>query len=507
MSAILKALCTTVALLTLILPANAERRVALVVGNAAYVHATRLANPVNDAIDIAAKLEGLGFDVTRADDQTSDKFFDAVQSFANNLPGADIALFYYSGHGVQFEGTNYLVPIDTKIDGAFALKRKAVSAQDVVEQMERHAKVSLVFLDACRNNTLLRDLEQSLPALSRSASNRGLGRMDPRGSNTLIVFATAPNDVAADGTGSRNSPFTAALLKHIGTPGVVVQEMLTDVTADVERATNGRQRPEVLQRLTSKVRLAAAIAVPVQPPPVVPVTPAPHVAAAPSASSKEGQAAVAWEAVKATCDRGVLTAFRSRYGDTLFGDLAKKRADSIEAGSACKVVAPVSPPSKSAEKSVEPPKKTAFMKAPGKGTQDAQTKASLSGFPKCFEYSPKTVGGQCVKPDGSVCTIVSVTETNISTRDCKPPGSGRSIDEGATPKRPASNVGNTGPTPNPTTSVDRAGAPTSYQTPSGRNEHIPICGSHWHYVGQWCRKHGAVCQITATSNGKAEWQC
>ncbi len=246
--------------------ARADRRVALVVGNAAYQHATRLQNPVNDAEDVTAKLKKLGFDVTLARDQSSDGFFDAIQVFANKLVGADIALFYYSGHGVQFDGANYLVPVDTRIEGQFSLKRKAVSAQDVVEQMERGAKVSLVFLDACRNNSLLRELEQSLPQQSRgAAANRGLARMESKGSNTLIVFATAPNDVASDGTGSRNSPFTAALLKHIDAPGVVVQEMLTDVSAEVERTTERRQRPEMLVKLTTKVRLASATAPPVPP--------------------------------------------------------------------------------------------------------------------------------------------------------------------------------------------------------------------------------------------------
>jgi uncharacterized caspase-like protein len=197
-----------------------------------------------------------------------------VQTFVTKASGADLALFYYAGHGVQFDGSNYLVPVDMRIDGAYTLQRKAVPAQVVLEQMERAAKVSLVFLDACRNNTLMRVLEHALPEQTRSlATARGLARMEPKGSNSLIAFATAPNTVAADGVG-RNSPFTAALLKHIDAEGVVLQEMLIDVTADVVRATDGKQKPEVLSRLTSKVWLKPKLAaVVVPPPPALPPPP------------------------------------------------------------------------------------------------------------------------------------------------------------------------------------------------------------------------------------------
>ncbi len=282
-----------IALFAMSSSANAGR-VALVIGNGAYEHATRLQNPANDATDIAAALKRLDFEVIEGRDLGADKFDAAVQAFIAKAVGADIALFYYSGHGLQFDGANYLVPIDARIDSVTALKRRAVIAQDVIDQMERGAKASLVFLDACRNNTLTRDLAQSLPEQTRNTTpSRGLARMNANG-NSLIAFAAAPNDVAADGTGNRNSPFTSAVLKHIETPNIVVPEMLTEVTADVVRATSNRQKPEVLSRLVTQVRLKET---PIGPAPKSAVQsasrPAPTLPA-PQPSGQERDAQVAW---------------------------------------------------------------------------------------------------------------------------------------------------------------------------------------------------------------------
>jgi Caspase domain len=319
----------------------AEKRVALVVGNGAYTHATKLINPANDARDVTAALQRLGFEVVQGFDLGNDEFDRKINEFSGKLRGADIALFYYSGHGLQFEGSNYLVPVDSRIEGAYSLKKKAVIAQDVFNLMEDGAKASLVFLDACRNNTLVRDLEQSLPEQKRSGTgSRGLARMDAKG-NSLIAFAAAPNDVAADGTGSRNSPFTAAVLRHIETPEIVVPEMLTEVTADVAKATGYRQKPEVLSRLTTQVRLKpklASLVVPV-PLPHPPVT----------LSNREEAARVIWSnELEKSCAKDKLSVFQSRYADTYYGDLAKGRLGEIDAGRQCTpekpAVAVVAPP-------------------------------------------------------------------------------------------------------------------------------------------------------------------
>lgn len=310
-------------------PAAAQaKRVALVVGNSAYAHAIRLGNPINDARDISAALWRLGFEVSTATDLSSDTFHDAISTFSKSAETADLALFFYAGHAVQFDGVNYLLPIDIKVDNAYDLERKAVLAHKVVGVMQR-AKTSIMLLDACRNNTILRSLEQSLPEKSRSAAqSRGLARIDLREGDTLLGFATAPGEVAADGTG-RNSPYTVALLNHIERQGIDLLELLTSVGADVRAATRQQQRPEFLSKLITTVRLAAHAASDASAAPVVPAAPQAHI-------SRERDASVAWDTVSKSCDRGLVESFRARYADTFVGSvLAARRLGEIAAGGAC----------------------------------------------------------------------------------------------------------------------------------------------------------------------------
>ena len=305
-------------------PVLAERRVALVVGNGAYQHATRLGNPINDGQDISAALRRLGFDVISVADATSEQFDKAVDAFGKKANGADVALFYYSGHGLQHEGVNYLLPVDAQIDSAFALRRKAVVAQDVLREMEGRAKASLVFLDACRTNTVVRELQASLPEQYRqSAGLRGLARMEGRG-NSLVAYSAAPNEVAADGTGQRNSPFTSAVLRHISKPGVAVLEVLTDVISDVELATRRAQRPEFISKLTTQIRLN-----PIDQKIV-------------ARQENERAAASTWDLIKDSCDRTTLEGFRNRYSGTSLVERVRDRLAGMDAGKFC--AAPPPPP-------------------------------------------------------------------------------------------------------------------------------------------------------------------
>ncbi len=230
--------------------AIAEKRVALVIGNSAYQHTTSLLNPSNDAEDVTAKLRRLNFDVITGNDLTGNEFSQLVIDFTQRLQGADVALLFYAGHGIQFKNTNYLVPIDAKLSNQFSLKREAIALDDVLEQMEALVPTNLVFLDACRNNPLTDVLQNSIKSTGRNATiARGQAKVDSRGNETLITFAAAPGAVAADGKG-RNSPFTKALLKHIDTPGVEVEVMLKRVTKEVRTFTKQKQNPERLSRLT-----------------------------------------------------------------------------------------------------------------------------------------------------------------------------------------------------------------------------------------------------------------
>ena len=226
---------------------ESERRTALVIGNADY-EISPLQNPVNDARDMAAVLKDLGFEVNTVINGTRREMSTAIRDFGRKLNQYNVGLFYYSGHGIQFEGTNFIVPIDANIQKDLDIEFETVNIGRVLVEMEsaRNA-VNIVMLDACRNN----------PYVSRfRAINRGLSVVEaPAGS--LVVYATAPGDVAAEGRG-RNGIFTGALLKHIKTPSIEVREMLTRVRRDVLAATGNEQTPWDSSSLTAGFYFAGA---------------------------------------------------------------------------------------------------------------------------------------------------------------------------------------------------------------------------------------------------------
>ena len=237
--------------------ATLGKRVALVVGNSAYPQAAALANPVNDAADVAAILrEKLCFNVIEAKDATLAVFQKKIGNFAEAAIGADVALFYYAGHGMQFQQTNYLVPVDATMENEYDAIHGNISAQDVVSLLEPRAKVTLVFLDACRTNPIEDEFRRKMSQLGRgSGESRGLAPMASHSAETLVVFATRPNQQAADGSG-RNSPFTQAFLDNIILPGQDIEKVMRDVTASVRTKTNGRQVPERLSGLEHDLVLA-----------------------------------------------------------------------------------------------------------------------------------------------------------------------------------------------------------------------------------------------------------
>jgi uncharacterized caspase-like protein len=236
-----------VALLALSCSAQAEKRVALVIGNSAYQNTAPLKNPRSDAEDMSAALKRLGFDVTSGYDLDDRGMSQKVRDFARSLDGAETALFFYAGHGVQSKGQNFLLPVNASLKTESDLDFETVSLDLVMKQMQRSAKVSLVFLDACRDNPLTR----SLAGGSRSASiGTGLARVE-EAAGTMISFSTQPGNVALDGSG-RNSPFTKALLKHIGTVGATIGDIMIDVRKQVIAETNEKQVPWENSSLTGK---------------------------------------------------------------------------------------------------------------------------------------------------------------------------------------------------------------------------------------------------------------
>src|SRR5215471_12866524 len=256
--------------------AIAERRVALVVGNAQYAHTPALPNPRNDAQDIADTLRKVGFEVTLGYDLDQTKFARIIDDFARALEGADVGLFFYAGHGLQINEKNYLVSTEAKLQSAFLVPSETIELDAIIRLMESKTGSNLIFLDACRNNPLTDNLKRNLAAVNRTiAVGRGLARIDPTGRDTLIAFSSAPGQEAADGYG-RNSPFTASLLRHLAKPGLEVSVMLKEVAADVREATHNAQRPQQLSDMSKAfyfVKAAPVAAIPLAPSPVAPVDP------------------------------------------------------------------------------------------------------------------------------------------------------------------------------------------------------------------------------------------
>ncbi len=218
----------------------ATERVALIIGNGAYQKAGTLANPSNDAADMANALRAIGFVVVEGRDLDKRGMEDKIREFSRKLDNAGVALFFYAGHGLQVGGRNYLVPVDAQLERPADLNLETIDISLVLQQMEAEKRVNLVFLDACRDNPLSRSLARTMGTRSSSVG-QGLASIQSA-VGTMIAYATQPDNVAHDGTG-RNSPFTTALLKHIPTPGLDVSALMRRVRTDVVAATRERQVP------------------------------------------------------------------------------------------------------------------------------------------------------------------------------------------------------------------------------------------------------------------------
>ena len=230
-------------------PTAWAERVALVIGNSAYEVAP-LSNPRNDAADVAAALAGMGFAVIRGDDLDRRELFRKVQEFRSALRPGGIGVFFYSGHGVEVAGRNFLMPVDNgRIRTAEDVQVEAFDAQNLIDQMQGSGtRLNVVILDACRDNPL--------PSRWRSSGNKGLKAMEAE-QGTLIAYATRPGGVAADGQG-RNSPYTEVLLKHLASPVPVVQ-LFNRVGLEVLSATGSAQVPWVSTSPVPELSLVGSV--------------------------------------------------------------------------------------------------------------------------------------------------------------------------------------------------------------------------------------------------------
>ncbi|HEX5998042.1 MAG TPA: caspase family protein, partial [Hyphomicrobiaceae bacterium] len=221
---------------------HAERRVALVIGNGAYAKVGKLPNPPRDARAIEAMLRGAGFDAVQVQqDLGRDAMRRALRDFSEQVRNADIAVVFYAGHGIEVNGSNYLIPVDAVLERDIDVEDEAVPLERVSQVLASAKRLRLIILDACRDNPFAPTMRRTLAGRS---IGRGLAQVEVVSAETLIAFAAKAGSTAADGQGS-NSPYTSALVKHLATPGLDVRLALGRVRDEVLRSTGSRQEPFV----------------------------------------------------------------------------------------------------------------------------------------------------------------------------------------------------------------------------------------------------------------------
>ena len=234
----------------------AADRVALVIGNSAYRTQSVLANPANDAADIGAMFRRLGFEVVEGIDLDGAALKAKIKEFRDRLETGKLAVFYYSGHGMQIDGRNYIVPVDARIDKPEDVRLETVDLDLVLEVMRARDRVSVVVLDACRDSPFARSLRRAAKPATRAAESAYGGLAEVKSSvGSVIIYATDPGNVALDGDG-RNSPFTESFLRNAPEPGVEISKVIKRVRLDVVRATGSKQVPWDSSTLVNDVYLA-----------------------------------------------------------------------------------------------------------------------------------------------------------------------------------------------------------------------------------------------------------
>jgi uncharacterized caspase-like protein len=330
-------------------------RVALVIGNGAYAETYKLPNPPNDAADVAATLEDLGFKVVEVVDGDHQAMRRAFRNFSLLLDQAQVALFYYAGHGLQVKGRNYLVPIDAKLVREEDLKFEAFAVDEFpLELMETSpAGVKLVVLDACRDNPLATRLMRSIGGAGRStAIGRGLAPLRlERAAGTLIAYATNPGNVAADGTG-RNSPFTTAFLEWVDEPGLEVGLMFRRVREAVMEATGGRQVPWVNEALLGEFYFRQTTVAQEERPPDAGLATTPRPGAAqhdrqakePAAADADAFELTFWNSIKDSDDPRAFEEYLNQYPEGRFAGLARLQIETGETADEPQVALVAPPP-------------------------------------------------------------------------------------------------------------------------------------------------------------------
>ena len=343
----------------LVSPAWAEKKVALVIGNSAYKHATPLPNPTRDAHAMSRMLEKIGFEVVSGTDLDRQSMADTMKLFAAKAENADTVLYFYAGHGIQVDGQNYLIPVDADLATEIDVKLSTLDIDLMLQQTPVTARVKLVLLDACRNNPFKAAIERSMGKTRSAAVGNGLAEMKPT-FGTMIAYATGPGEVALDGE-TQNSPFTTALLKYLPEPGLEIGQAMTRVRKAVYEETNNHQLPWENKNLTSDYYMVAAPATvdgAAKSVAVVAAEPEAKADADGKSWTAENGEIILWQAVKDSSDPVEVQAYIDRYGDTgIFANTARKRIETLKASAA-------EPVQQAALQTVDPPKAKLFQPDP-----------------------------------------------------------------------------------------------------------------------------------------------
>ena len=250
--------------------AHADRRVALVIGNSEYRDIPALKNPDKDADDVSNTFRQAGFEVFLAKDVTRLQFEEQFRNYLAAADGADVAVVYYSGHGFQIGGENFLIPVDASLKDAADMEVQAVKLDDMLDQLRARSKVQVIILDACRNNPFPRK-DYWLRDQLITAGGTGLAQVKSS-QNTLIAFATGPGAVAYDGSGDL-SPFSSAFSRRALAPNQEIRTVMAAVRRDVVKATDGKQVPWENSSLIDEVVLMRRATKPSLPPVLEKVVP------------------------------------------------------------------------------------------------------------------------------------------------------------------------------------------------------------------------------------------
>ncbi|APO49502.1 caspase family protein [Bradyrhizobium diazoefficiens] len=294
-------------------PAFAGKRVALVLANSAYQHAPSLTNPVNDGSVMAKTLKDAGFDIVDSrHDLSALETRRVLRDFADATRDADIAVVYYAGHGIEVEGSNYLIPVDARLERDTDVYDEALSLDRVLVAVEPAKQLRLVILDACRDNPFGKTMKRSVAS---RGFGRGLAQVEPTSPNTLIAYSAKAGFTAQDGDGA-NSPFTVALSKHLTTPGLDVRRAFGFVRDDVLKSTGNKQEPFVYGSLGGDD---------------VPLVPVKVAAAASPVANPQADIRRDYELALQVGNRAAWDAFLAQHPDGFYSSLAKLQLEKIGA--------------------------------------------------------------------------------------------------------------------------------------------------------------------------------